>query len=118
MAARLQDAGYNNILGYNGFEVKDYPGWKNFPKLIKAGDSLKIEPRTHLDVRTVNEYKQKGVIEGAVLIPLAELPENIETLRDRENIIVNCQGGIRARLAYSMLKRKKIDSVVIDDGKS
>ena len=59
MASRLQDLGYNNILGYNGFEVKDYPGWKNFPKLIKAGDSLKIEPRTHLDVNRQTERSDK-----------------------------------------------------------
>ena len=77
MATKMQDAGFSNILGYNGFEVKDYPGWKNFPKLIKGGDSLSISPRTHLDVRTVNEYRQKGVIEGAVLIPLAELSDKL-----------------------------------------
>ena len=70
----MQVAGFNNILGYNDFEVKDYPGWKNFPKLIKGGDSLSITPRTHLDVRTVDEYKSKGVIEGSVLIPLVDLP--------------------------------------------
>ena len=117
MASKLTQVGYKNILGYNGFPVEKYPSGKYYPKLIKGGDSLNINPRTHVDTRTVQEYQAKGIIEGSKLIPIAELPSKLEGLRDSPNIIVNCQSGWRARFAYSILKNNKIDSVIIDDSK-
>lgn len=49
----MKNAGFENIVGYNNFPVSEYPGFKNVPKLIKANESLAINPRTHLDVRRV-----------------------------------------------------------------
>lgn len=68
---------------------------------------------THLDCRSKAEYETTGVIEGAVPIPLSELPSRTSELRGKPNIIVNCRTGLRARLASSILASHGISAKVL-----
>lgn len=59
-----------------------------------------------LDVRSLQEVDQKGMLQGALHIPLDGLEERLDELpRDRE-IITYCENGIRAEMAYRTLKDK------------
>ena len=55
-----------------------------------------------LDVRQPKEYK-RGHLAGAVLIPVAELPERIHELDPQKTTIVYCAIGGRSRAAVAML---------------
>ena len=55
-----------------------------------------------LDVRKRSEYDE-GHIPNALNIPLAELPDRIAEIPERE-IVVHCQGGSRSAIAASILQ--------------
>ena len=58
-----------------------------------------------LDVRNVAEAEEKGHIEGAVLVPLRELGQNLDLLPDfDDHIIVYCGSGWRAAIAMTALE--------------
>jgi len=63
-----------------------------------------------LDVREVAEL-ELAHLEQAIHIPLAELPQSMDTLpRDRE-IIVLCHHGVRSAMAADFLERNGFESV-------
>lgn len=84
--------------------IANYPeGWA----MIKPAD-LNVELGNEvkpvvLDVRTVEEYAETGVIEGALLIPLSELASRVAELpADKAApVVVTCKSGTRA--TYAML---------------
>ncbi len=58
-----------------------------------------------LDVRNVAEVEEKGYIEGAVLIPLRELAQNLEYLPSFDTPIVSyCGSGWRCTIALTALE--------------
>jgi len=57
-----------------------------------------------LDVRTPQEY-QIARIEGAVLIPLQELPDRLNELDTASTIVAQCHGGVRSAQAVHFLRQ-------------
>lgn len=56
-----------------------------------------------VDVRTADEYTE-GFIEGAINIPLQELPQHLDLLPDlNQNIVVYCGSGHRSAIAMTAL---------------
>lgn len=86
------------------------------PIILKFPDLKDIEERMHVDVRNVSDWQSTGVAEGSLLIPLNELESRAHELKDRKNIIVNCNSGGRARIAFSVLARCGIDAKVLAEG--
>ena len=68
---------------------------------------------TVLDVRRTDEYAAAG-IEGAVNIPLHELPHRLAEVPAGE-VWVHCAGGYRASVAASLLDAAAVPVVAIDD---
>ncbi|MGW5413694.1 TSUP family transporter [Actinomadura geliboluensis] len=62
------------------------------------------EPPLLIDVRNAGELAD-GTIEGAVNIPLAELPSRLDTIPADRRIVVHCAGGARSSAAASLLRR-------------
>jgi len=64
----------------------------------------KGEELNFFDVREEHEYEEDNL--GAVLIPLGELPDHLEELKDLkdEEIIVHCRSGARSGKAVNFLK--------------
>jgi rhodanese-related sulfurtransferase len=56
-----------------------------------------------LDVRTVQEASM-GTIEGAVNIPVDDLQGRLAELPKDREIITHCRTGLRAEMAYSILR--------------
>ncbi|MDI9596206.1 MAG: FAD-dependent oxidoreductase [Candidatus Caldatribacteriota bacterium] len=94
-------AGYtaNNIL-MGAVEIFH---WDEFSK-------YKPEDTTILDVRKPKECK-KGMIPGAINIPLDELRERLDELDKNKNILIYCQVGLRGYLAYRLLKLNGYKSI-------
>jgi rhodanese-related sulfurtransferase len=64
----------------------------------------KGEKLTVIDVREPWEYEEKNI--GATLIPLGELPDRIEEIRDKqdEEVILHCKSGRRSANAQKYLQ--------------
>ncbi len=58
---------------------------------------------TLLDVRTPEEYKKDGRIIGAKLIPLSQLPKNLNMLDKSKKVLVYCHSGNRSTSASRIL---------------
>lgn len=62
-----------------------------------------------LDVRNASEVAD-GAVEGAVNIPLAQLPARLAEIPDG-GLVVYCAGGARSAIAVSLLEHKGCDQV-------
>jgi len=56
-----------------------------------------------LDVRTPDELKNLGYIEGAVNIPVDQLRTRMNELPKNKEIVIYCQVGLRGNIAYRQL---------------
>lgn len=70
-------------------------------------------PVVVLDVRRVDEH-EKAAIDGAVNIPIHEIPRRVDEVPEGE-VWVHCAGGYRASVAASLLAAAGRDLVSIDD---
>jgi rhodanese-related sulfurtransferase len=61
-----------------------------------------------LDVRNADESKN-GVIKGALVIPEPQLLARLAEVPKDRKIVTHCSTGIRAELAYHLLKEKGYD---------
>jgi rhodanese-related sulfurtransferase len=70
-----------------------------------------------LDVRTPEEFAS-GHIEGALLVPVAELPDELDQLgayKDR-GVVVYCESGGRANKALDVLEEAGFHNLTILEG--
>ena len=65
---------------------------------------------TILDVRTKMECFL-GKIEGSVNIPLDQIPNNVEKIREMQPVIICCAAGVRSAQAVAFLKNNGIENV-------
>jgi rhodanese-related sulfurtransferase len=77
-----------------------------FTKIAEA--SLKDRPALILDVRNADETKN-GVIKGALTIPEPQLLARLSEIPRDKPVLCHCSTGIRAELAYHLLKEKGYD---------
>jgi rhodanese-related sulfurtransferase len=66
-----------------------------------------------LDLRRRLEWEEAHV-DGAVLLPLHELPERLDEVPDGE-LWVHCESGFRAAMGASLLRHAGRDVVLVDD---
>ncbi|MCP4622840.1 MAG: hypothetical protein GY850_04835 [bacterium] len=72
------------------------------------------EDKIILDVRTADESSE-GKIEWAVNIPLDDLQGNLDKLSKGKEIIIHWGTGMRARMAYSVLKNAGYKARFLND---
>ena len=77
--------------------------------------SERVAGRRVFDVREPDEFDEVRVPE-AVLVPLAEVPEEIEQFEGTDTIYVICQTGSRSRKAVQYLRANGIDAVNVAGG--
>lgn len=112
LTRKLMRIGMDNIYGYiNSVEelgmdlqTVDVIDFETFQSEV-GNDNVQI-----VDVRGVNEYKISHV-PGAKNVFVGTLPENIDEIPRDKEIIVHCQSGDRATIAYSLLRRNGFDNV-------
>ncbi|MDZ4668908.1 MAG: MBL fold metallo-hydrolase [bacterium] len=104
---RLARVGYEHVYGFikGGFE-----SWLVQGKPIELVDSIEpnemlgIDMHTIIDVRNPSEW-QAGVMEGAELIPLSKLEQQIAHLDKNQKYLIHCAGGYRSMMAASIMKK-------------
>ena len=104
-----------------GQATGDPSGWTTDGRLVAHPTSTFADlalvrhhrPVVVLDVRRVDEYRA-GHLDGAVNIPLHELPDRVDDVPAGE-VWVHCAGGYRASIAASLLHTRGRDVVAVDD---
>lgn len=110
---RLARVGYEHVYGFlkGGFEA-----WLVQGKPIELVDSIEpqemlgIDMHTIIDVRNPSEW-HAGVLEGAELIPLSKLEEQIAHLDRNQKYLIHCAGGYRSMMAASIMKKNGFEHV-------
>lgn len=77
---------------------------------LTAGEALAI-----IDVRDPQEHAL-GAVDGARLIPLADLPARLDELPRDRPIVTHCQTGVRSLKASKLLKEKGFQAVSLKGG--
>ncbi|SEH63106.1 hydroxyacylglutathione hydrolase [Paenimyroides aquimaris] len=67
------------------------------------------------DVRTESEY-HNGHIKGVENMVLTSLENNLDKISKDKPVIVHCQSGVRAAMAYSILKRNGVKNLKMYSG--
>jgi rhodanese-related sulfurtransferase len=68
-----------------------------------------------IDVREPHEYSS-GHVPGAVSVPLATVPDQLELFRGQGPVYVICQSGGRSRRACEFVEAQGIDAVNVEGG--
>ena len=77
--------------------------------------SERVAGRRVFDVREPDEFDEIRVPES-VLVPLAEVPEEIEQFEGTDTVYVICRTGSRSRKAVQYLRANGIDAVNVAGG--
>ena len=67
------------------------------------------------DVREPDEYHE-GHVPGAPLIPLAQVPDQVDEFPTDREVLIICKSGGRSRRAAEFLRTKGVDAVNIAGG--
>ena len=73
-------------------------------------DVVRNRKTSIVDVRTTEEFSNSRV-EGSVNIPLNLVPENIETLKKMQPLVLCCAAGVRSGQAMEFLKFNGLNQV-------
>jgi rhodanese-related sulfurtransferase len=88
------------------FNTQDFFRSNNYGDVTvnEAWDLIQSKPGlVILDVRTQSEYDETH-IEGAVLIPVQELPDRLDELSKNDEILVYCRTGNRSSTAVGIME--------------
>lgn len=82
--------------------------WHEIDELVSGGMQL-------VDVRTPGECK-RGMIPGAINIPVDELRDRLDEIDKSAPVVVSCQVGLRGHVAYRLLDGHGFDVANLDGG--
>lgn len=82
----------------------------------QLADHLRTGARL-IDVREPDEY-ERGHVPGALSVPLATVPEQLDLFRGSQPAYVICQAGGRSRRACEYIEAHGIDAINVDGGTS
>jgi rhodanese-related sulfurtransferase len=119
------DGGYQGWLAQNGPIQKDMVRTRIFylprphPGEITGDEFMNIvrnQPKDKLvlDVRTRAETAG-GILPGAMNIPVDELQAHLSELPKDKEIITHCRTGLRAEMAYNILRNAKLNARFLND---
>jgi len=108
--AELDSVAREYLVGRDDFEPI---GRAELVRRLRAGTV------TLIDVRPPEEYRQ-GHIEGAISVPLEDLPTWARTAPKRKQVVAYCRGPycVYALQAVAALRKRGIDAVRAEDGVS
>ena len=112
LSRKLTRIGFDNIYGY----ISDVNAFSNLKSAhIISADELQNEMKKAnqqlVDVRTVSEF-ESGHIKGFKNIPLNSLEKDANQFDKNKPIIIHCQSGVRAAMAYSVLEKIGFKNII------
>lgn len=115
LTRKLMRIGLDNIMGYipstNTFtEAGGILQKGNVINLNTAKEMMKDEAVEIVDLRGATEYNA-GHIAGAKNVFVGTLLEHLNEINKDKKVIIHCQGGDRAAIAYSILANNGFDNI-------
>ncbi|HUH25110.1 MAG TPA: rhodanese-like domain-containing protein [Flavobacterium sp.] len=112
LTRKLMRIGMDNIYGYID-NVESFNNLKMSKKLSidEFKNQIKNPEVQLIDVRTSAEFKA-GHIKGFQNIPLNTLVENKSKINNDIPVIIHCQSGVRAAIAYSILEKMGLTNIL------
>lgn len=113
LTRKLMRIGMDNIYGY----ITNPSDYNLSLQKVKTIDTdtfksyLENKNIQKIDVRTENEYKS-GHINGVENIALNTLEKNLDKINKKEPVIIHCQSGARAAIAYSILIKHGFENIL------
>lgn len=113
---KLMRIGLDNLVGFitpaqlMEFEAGNLSSYTPITKET-VKEKLATEDIQVVDVRGAAEFK-KGHIEGADNLVLGKLYDNLDKISKDKPVIIHCQAGGRAAIAYSILQGQGFDNVL------
>jgi rhodanese-related sulfurtransferase len=93
-----------------------WPGRMSVPEIdVQTLASERSAGRRVFDVREPDEYEEIRVSD-VVLVPLADVPEEVEQFEGTDTVYVICRSGSRSRKAVQFLRANGIDAVNVAGG--
>jgi hydroxyacylglutathione hydrolase len=112
LTRKLMRIGLDKVMGYIP-STDVYEGSLQTVKMIGFDDfKTKVNSGTTqiVDLRGDSEYKA-GHIKGADHVFVGTLPENLSKIDKNKDVIIHCQGGDRASIAYSILAKEGFSNI-------
>jgi hydroxyacylglutathione hydrolase len=115
LTRKLMRIGLDNIYGY----VPDVDSWEKGGGTLNRAEQVSIDQLTEaiqsnniqvIDLRGATEYNS-GHINGANHVFVGTLEENLHKINPSKNVVVHCQGGDRAAIGYSLLRKYGFENV-------
>jgi hydroxyacylglutathione hydrolase len=115
LTRKLMRIGLDNLYGYiTPAQLAEFEkgNLETFHPIDKEAVEAKIAKGNVqvVDVRGAAEFK-KGHIEGADNVFVGKLSQNLDKISKDQPVIIHCQSGGRAAIAYSILKANGFDNV-------
>lgn len=113
LTRKLMRIGMDNIYGYITNPSEQNLALQNVKTIdIETFKSyLGNKKIQKIDVRTESEYKN-GHIKGVENIALNTLEKNLDKINKKEPVIIHCQSGTRAAIAYSILVKNGFENIL------
>ena len=113
LTRKLMRIGMDNIYGYfTDVTSQSLPLQKaNIIDIEELKSSLKNKDVQIIDVRSKNEYNN-GHIKGVQNIALTELEQNLDKIKKDKPVVIHCQSGARAAMAYSVLLKNGFENIL------
>lgn len=80
-------------------------------------DAVKHKDATFIDIRESYELELDGEIEKAINIPLTQIPDRVDEIKQMQKpIVVFCRGGNRANSAFRYLIDHGVEEIFCAGG--
>ncbi len=80
-------------------------------------DAVKDPNATFIDIRESYELEIDGKIDRAINIPLTEIPDRIEEIKQMQKpIVVFCRGGNRSTSAFNYMIENGVEDIYCGGG--
>jgi hydroxyacylglutathione hydrolase len=117
LTRKLMRIGLDNVVGYvdnvNDWAAKTAQVLETVPvisldefKALQSENNMQV-----VDLRGAAEYKT-GHIAGTDNVFVGTIEKNLEQVSKDRRVVIHCQGGDRASIAYSILKKHGYDNVL------
>lgn len=115
LTRKLMRIGLDNIYGYipttkSWLETGGSLEKANIITLAEFKPLLKDKDLEIIDVRNATEYNA-GHIDGAKHVFVGTIPDNLDKVSKDKKVVIHCQSGARAAIAYSLLAKNGFKNV-------
>jgi hydroxyacylglutathione hydrolase len=115
LTRKLMRIGLDNIYGY----VPGVEDWEKGEGSLHVSEMISLEQLNEsiqnnnlqlVDLRGATEFNS-GHIKGAKHVFVGTLEDNIDKIDPAKNIVIHCQGGDRAAIGYSLLRKNGFENI-------